>query len=113
MSTIPDFTETERWTVQSTVDERFRESVELQVADSEIRMNPHDRELTTCPALYWKVGNCHFLLIKSGPSRFRCQFFFSVREEYGTGKSEYDNIAECIIALLQAQADHERERACA
>lgn len=110
MTKIPDFTETEFWTVRSTVVERFRRQLEVQRADTEIRLSPHDRELTVCPALYWQFEDCHFLLIKTGPSRFHNQFFYSVREEYGTGKHDYDDIAECVIALLQAQADHARER---
>jgi len=45
-----------------------------------------------------------------GDHRFRCQFFYSVREQYGTGKAEYDDLLECVVALLKLQADHAAQR---
>lgn len=43
---IPDFTDSQIWTVQSTLAERFKEKIETQIIDSEIRLHPYDRELT-------------------------------------------------------------------
>jgi len=43
--------------------------------------------------------------------RYRCQFFYRGYQQYGTGVHEYDDLSECMVSLLQAQADHEaRER---
>ena len=36
--------------------------------------------------------------------------FYKVTEEYGTGVMEYADMADCIIALLQTQADHHSQR---
>ncbi len=110
MPKIPEFTETELWTIQSSVDERFGRHVELQLAAAELRLEPHDRTLTECPTAYWKAGDCHFVVCKTGAGKYRCQFFYSVREEYGTGVREYDDLADCIVSLLQAQADHQSKR---
>jgi len=46
-----------------------------------------------------------------GESRYRCQFFYSEAEQYGTGKDEYDSLDNCVLTPLQVQADHERQLA--
>lgn len=112
MSTIPDFTDAERWTTQTTVDERWgKATVELHAADVEIRLDPGDTAPTDCPALFWHADDCNFVLMKTGQNRFRCQFFYDKDlQQIGTGITEYDNIVDCAVALLQTQADDKRMR---
>jgi hypothetical protein len=108
---ISDFTDTERWTIQTTVDERWsKDRVELHLADVEARLSPADAELTTCPAFFWHVGECNFVVMKSGEKRYRNQFFYQADEQFGTGIEEYSDLAECTLSLLQVQADYESER---
>jgi hypothetical protein len=111
MDTVPDFTETELWTVRTTVDQRYGKNVELQLADAELRLDPGAPVLTTCPTIFWAERGANFVIFKVGESRYRCQFFYSGREQYGTGRETYDDLAECTTVLLQVQADHERDRA--
>ena len=104
---IPDFTDSERWIIASTLKERYRKDVETQDVDTESRLFPDDRELTNCPGIYWEdEDGCHFIVSKTGQSRYRCMFFYRVLRRYGTGKEEYDNLGDCAIALLRVQADH-------
>lgn len=110
LDTPPDFTDAERWTVETAVKERYGKALPVELADSDVRLDPGARELTTCPALYWSERGAHFIIIKTGTDRFRCQFFYSVREQYGTGREEYDDLLECVTTLLRLQADHEKER---
>lgn len=111
MAIIPDISETEEWIVTTTLKERYGRIVELQFADAEIRLSPADRDLTLCPAFIWEAENCHFIIFKSGERRYRCQFFYRGYQQYGTGVHEYDDLTECTVSLLQAQADHAaRER---
>lgn len=111
MINIPDITDSEQWTVQSTLDERWaKDAVRLELVDVEARLDPSDRELTACPAFYWENGDCHFVIIKVAERRYRTQFFYGNREQYGTGKREYDDLAECVVSLLRLQADHESTR---
>jgi len=110
MSDIPDFSSEEIKVVEDTVAERFRKPIPVEQVDTELRLDKGDRELTECPALYWQVDDCHFVLAKKGKQRFHCQFFYSVREQYGTGIPEYNDILECVVSLLRVQADHEAER---
>ena len=110
MPAIPDFNETERHLVASTVRERFGKEVEVLVADAEIRMHEGDRELTEVPILYWQERECHFVIFKIDDSRYRNQFFYSVKDQFGTGREEYDDLGDCVLTLLRVQADHEAMR---
>ena len=51
------------------------------------------------------------MVVKVGDTEYRCQFFYRGHEQFGTGCEVYDNIGECVTDLLQAQADHEKEKA--
>jgi len=109
---IPDFTDTELSIVRETVHERFRDKVEIHAIEGEVRMDPGDRELTPCPGLYWRgEGRAQFVIFKVGENRFRAQFFYRVHQQYGTGKDEYDDLGDCVITLLQVQADHAAKEA--
>ena len=103
---IPDFTDAERWCVETALLERYCRKVEVEQAEIELRLDPAMPLLTLCPALYWKEGAA-FVICKVGDGRFRSQFFYSGREQYGTGRQEYDDLAECVVTLLQLQAEHE------
>lgn len=86
MSLIPAFTATERHVVETTVNERFGKSVEVLAADAEIRLYTGDRELTEVPVLYWSERNCQFVIFKVAEGRYRNQFFYSVKDQFGTGR---------------------------
>ena len=111
MSAIPDFTEAELWVVKAALKERYGIDVETQLADSELRLAPEDRELTMVPALFWQQREAGFVIFKTAPDRYRCLFYYSIREQFGTGREEYDNLGDCVTTLLRLQADHEKERA--
>jgi hypothetical protein len=110
MSPIPDFTPTEHRVVETTVNERFGKPVEVLAADAEIRLYTGDRELTEVPVLYWSERSCQFVIFKVAESRYRNQFFYSVKDQFGTGREEYDDLGDCVLTLLRVQADHEAMR---
>ena len=107
MADIPDITETEEWILQNTLKERYGKAVETSYADAEIRLQPSDRELSSCPVIYWQADNCNFVIFKTGERKYRCQFFYRGYQQYGTGVREYDNLGDCAVSLLQVQADHQ------
>jgi len=43
---------------------------------------------------------------KVATALYRCQFYYSETEQYGTGRDEYDDIGTCVLTLLQVQSDH-------
>ncbi|VAX13279.1 hypothetical protein MNBD_GAMMA24-1130 [hydrothermal vent metagenome] len=110
MSSIADFTDTENKLVQDSLHERYGKDVETNLVDVELRIYPDDHELTECPAHYWEQDGCHFILAKTGDSEYFSQFFYGNREQFGTGRDRYDDLFNCIITLLQVQADHDRDR---
>ena len=107
MRDVPDISDSETWVIETTLRERYQQEIEIQIADSEIRLQPSDRTTTSCPVWYWRQKGCHFVVFKTGTRKYRCQFFYRAYQQYGTGVREYDDIAECVVSLLQAQADHE------
>ena len=48
---IPDFTDAERWCVETALLERYGRKVEIEQADIELRLDPALPLLTVCPAL--------------------------------------------------------------
>lgn len=110
MSGVPDITDTELWVVEATLRERYGKAVEVQLADVELRLDPAVPDLTLCPAMVWKEQGAGFVISKVGDNRYRCQFFYSAREQYGTGKAEYDDLLDCVVTLLKLQADYAAKR---
>jgi hypothetical protein len=107
MTNVADFTNQELNVVKQTVAERFGQSIDIELADIELRLDKSTTQLTTCPAVYWEARSCHFVIIKLGDNRYRNQFFYKGYQQYGTGIEEYDDIFNCTLTLLQVQADHE------
>lgn len=110
MAEIPDLSDTEHWLLETTLKERYGRAPELRLADAEIRLSPSDRELMSCPVVVWHdEQGCNLVVFKTGDRRYRCQFFYRGYQQYGTGVKEYDDLSECVVSLLQAQADHVAE----
>src|SRR5271169_4265269 len=108
-TTIPDFTDDERKLVSTILFERYDKLVTIQLADSELQLDGTSEELTLCPTIFWAERGAQFIVCKVAPDRFRCQFFYSETEQYGTGHHEYGDLENCVVTLLQVQSDHERQ----
>jgi len=87
---IPDFTASQTWTIESPFKERFKEN------------------MPPLSGLYRESENSHFVIFKSGQSKYRCPFFYPVHRQYGTGIEEYDEIKDCITSLPRVQFDYAR-----
>lgn len=111
MNSVPDFTESELWTVHDTLKQRYGHDVETEIGDAELRLDPHSSTLTPCPVLFWRDGSgTNFVIFKVGDRRYHGQFFYRVHQQFGTGIDEFDNLAECTVTLLQVQADHDAKQ---
>jgi hypothetical protein len=108
---IPDFTETEQKLVSASLFERYGKLVPFQLADSELQLDISCEELTVCPTIYWGERGAQFVVCKVAPDRYRCQFFYSEMEQYGTGHVEYNSLGDCVVTLLRDQSDHEQQPA--
>lgn len=103
---IAPFTDREKKLVAQCIAERYGQEVPAETADAELQLDPLKEDLTRCPTLTWTVDNAHFVIFKTGDSRFRCQFYYGDVEQFGTNKEEYDTLGDCALTLLQVQADH-------
>jgi len=110
---IPNFSDREIWAVETAVKERYCKAVEVMQADVELRLDPVMPVLELCPALVWQEGGATFVITKVGDNRFRAQFYYSVREQYGPGMEEFDDLPQCVITLLKIQEDLEKKRSAA
>lgn len=106
MNTIPEYTTAEIDAIKATLQQRYGKSIGIELVDTELRLDLGSSDLTQCPAVYWQVGRCNFVVSKTGIDCYRCQFFYGVNKQFGTGIDEYNDIAECVISLLRAHADH-------
>ena len=106
---IPDFTDSELDTVRELSSQRFRNDVEIHLADAELRLDKDSPNLTECPTLFFKERDCSFAIFKTGMLEYRCQFFYDPTDQFGTGHTHYNDLTRCVAALLQTQSDHERE----
>ncbi len=111
MSEASAFSDADWNLVQAALRERYGRQVQVDEVETEIRLNPADRELTVCPALYWKEDGCNFVVSKTGDNQFRSMFFWSVKDRFSTGKDEYDNLGDCLVTTLkmQEEAGHLRD----
>jgi hypothetical protein len=110
---IPEFTDTESHLVSQILFERYGRLVPFQAVEVDMLLDVASTEPTPCPALYWNQLGAEFIVAKVGDQRFRCQFFYSESEVFGTGRDTYDNLGDCVTNMLQLQADHHTTRAAA
>jgi hypothetical protein len=108
---ISDFTETDLQVVSALLQERYGKPVSPESADSELRLDPASETLTFCPTLYWHERGAHFVVCKLPLGHYRCQFFYTDADHYGTGRESYDDLRDCVLTVLRVQADHERQSA--
>ena len=108
--TIAEFTDTELWMISTTLQERYGREIALELADAELRLSPEAQTTSACPTVYWQAQGTNFVIFKLGDKHFRCQFYFRGFQQFGTGRSDYDDITECVTALLQVEADYRQQQ---
>ena len=107
MTDIANYTIHEHTAVRTTLDKRWKnDEVNIQIVDVEESVADSDKESVTYPAFYWEFEDYHFLVLKSGKSKYRFQFFYQDSEDISVETLEFDDIAECTMTLLQLQANH-------
>jgi len=110
MGEIPDFSASDIKLVQAVLKERFGREADIQEVETEVRLSLADRELTVCPALFWTMDDCAFVVSHTGQAAYRAMFYYSVKDRFATGKEEYDNLGDCVISLLKVQEEEQSKR---
>jgi hypothetical protein len=106
MPEITDFTDSGKSIHETTLQERYGQTVPYDLGDAEIRLAAPARELSACPVAFRQKNGCHFVLFTGGDRRYRCQFSHRNDQQHGTGVDEFDDLTQCVVSFLQAQADH-------
>ncbi len=66
---IPDFEETELDVVRTVLSERYGKKIELELADTELKLDPKADTLTWCPAVFWAERGASFVVLKTGKQK--------------------------------------------
>ena len=111
---IADFTHSEIDIIRQLLTQRYRKDVDLRLAYSEIMLivkdsGPDDAGAVNCPTVFWHERGANFVVVKTAMFTYRTQFFYTPLEQFGTGIDEYNDLDQCVAAVLQTQSDHERE----
>jgi len=106
---IPDFSDTQINAVQQLINARYQEDTELQLADSEVQIDPQADETTACPILFWNARECNFVILKTGDDQYRAQFFYNPHDQYSTHQVFFTTVEDCVAAILREQSDYARE----
>lgn len=101
-----EFDEEELELLAALLERRYGRATAFECAEAQLDRDSHQ----TCAAVYWEGRGAHFVVCKTGESRYRAQFFPGDAAAFG-GRPEHEDFAECINALLRLQADDERRRA--
>lgn len=107
---IPDFSTAELKRVRGILKARYHGDVEIHVADCEMSLRGQADEVTEYSALFWRALVVNFVIVRSAQDAFRYQYFYTPDEPYGTGHPEYNELTECVGAVLQVESDHAREK---
>lgn len=108
-SKIPEFTETEPWTVRTTLKERYGREIEWRFADSEILLGGADG-MAWCPTLFRCAKGANFAIVESGAKRYRAYFYYRPEHQLGTGIESYDEIGDRVTSALRVESDHMRRQ---
>lgn len=106
---VPDFSEHQVSFVQQLINARYKEEVELHLADSEIQIDQAILDTTVCPILFWNARDCNFVIMRTGNDQYRGQYFYNPHEQYPTQQVFFTTLEDCAEAVLREQSDYERE----
>lgn len=100
-----DYTKQEYQAVQQVLNERYKLPVEIHLADCEFQPDRGRNERVERPAVFWCALDCNFVLINMADDEFQGFFFYQPDEHFTNAQQTYSNTVNCVIALLQSQAD--------
>ena len=107
---IPDFTEPELQIVATALIDRYGEEVETHLADAEMQSGDEAGKVT-CPVIFWRWQDASLLIFKMGQNHYSARYFYDPGEQFHPAEEDFGDIANCVLALLMAQEDHEVQTA--
>jgi len=104
-----DYTENELETIRRVLRHRYKQDIEIHLADCEIQPDRETIRTVERPAVFWNAMDCNFIVVKMDSNLFQGRFFYTPDEHFGDNQHSYTDAENCVIALLQNQADQVRE----
>ena len=106
---MTDYVEKEIESVEEVLRQRYREYVEVYLADCEVQRDTNKNEVTEHPALFWHAQGCNFVVIKTDNNKFEGRYFYNPDEHFGGKRQTFTDIVNCVLNLLRDQSDEARE----
>lgn len=106
---MTDYTETELKALQEALFRRYRQEIEIHLADCEVQPDLGIDDIVERPAVFWNALGCNFIVIKMDRNRFHGRYFYNPHEQLPQQHKEYSNALNCVSSLLRDEADHSRE----
>lgn len=104
-----EFTAEELDVAAALLERRYGNAIAFELAEVDLATEGDPAGLT-CAAFYWEARGAHFVVCKLSVDRFRGEFFEGTVPG-GAGEPEFDDLGDCVTALLRTQSDRERARA--
>ena len=107
---IPDFTESELQIIATALKDRYGKEVETHLADAEMESSDEAGKVT-CPVIFWRWQEASLLIFKMGQNHYSARYFYDPDEQFHPAEEDFGDIANCVLALLMAQEDHQEHTA--
>ena len=104
-----EFTESEIATIRELLTQHYRKDVEIQLAHSEVMLSSDQDSRKKCPTVFWHMRDANFVVAKTDRCAYRTQFFYTPHDQFGTGIEIYDDLKQCVTAVLRSQSQYERK----
>ena len=106
---VLDYTENELDSIRQVLNHRYKAEIEIFLADCEVQLDKENDEIVERPAVYWRVLDCNFIVVKMDQNRFEGRYFYQPSEHFSDVQQEYSDVVNCVTALLRSQADQSKE----
>lgn len=110
MPSIPNFSEPELHRLKEMLTQRYKKDVEIELTKCDLYPNQDGGEALSCPTVFWHENGTNFVVYKTEMLQYISQFFYTPHEQYGTGIDNYNNLDDCVSAVLQSHSEHQRDR---
>ncbi len=109
MPTAPEFSDAELYRIKEMLIQHYQKDIQMNLVNFDAVLSTHDKIAATCPAIYWHAHGTNFVVSKTGLSEYRGLFYYTPHELFEIGTDGFDNIEECVTAVLQTQGDNRRQ----
>ncbi len=102
---VEDFNEHEINIAKKLIDNRWKNgNVNIHLADIEYTKE-NEESPKPYPALVWEYKVTTFVILKIANLTYKSFFYYKNNKRFDTGVLEYNDLHECVMTIMKAQAD--------